>query len=71
MWFACKGRSIAAPAGEEDSCGTTNYLYDGLRAIEDVDGSGNILARYTAGGGIDEPLAELLSTTTSYYQQDG
>lgn len=50
--------------------GTTNYLYDGLRAIEDADGSGNILARYTAGGGVDEPLAELLSTTASYYEQD-
>jgi YD repeat-containing protein len=50
--------------------GTTNYLYDGLRAVEDVDASGNVLARYTEGGGIDEPLAELLSTTANYYEQD-
>ena len=50
--------------------GTTNYLYDGLRAIEDVDGSGSVLARYTAGGGIDESLAEFMSTTASYYEQD-
>ena len=26
--------------------GTTNYLYDGARLIEEADGSGNILARY-------------------------
>jgi YD repeat-containing protein len=51
--------------------GTTNYLYEGLGAIEDVDSSGNVFARYTAGGGIDEPLTESLSTTTVYYQQDG
>jgi len=51
--------------------GTTNYLYNGLRSVEDVDGSGNILARYAQGVGVDEPLAELLSTTTNYYEQDG
>jgi uncharacterized protein RhaS with RHS repeats len=26
--------------------GTTNYLYDGARLIEEADSSGNILARY-------------------------
>jgi RHS repeat-associated protein len=42
---------------------------DGGR-LEEVDNSGNVLARYTAGG-IDEPFAELRSGTTSYYQEDG
>jgi len=51
--------------------GTTDYLYDGLRDIEEVDGSGNVLARYTQGKRIDEPLAELRSTTASYYEEDG
>src|SRR5580704_14729191 len=51
--------------------GTTNYLYDGLNLVEELDGSGNILARYTQGRTIDEPLAELRSGTTSYYEQDG
>jgi RHS repeat-associated protein len=50
--------------------GTTNYLYDGANAIEEVDSSGNVLAHYTQGPGIDQPLAELRSGTTSYYQQD-
>jgi RHS repeat-associated protein len=55
--------------------GTTNYLYDGsdIRAnvIEAVDNSGNVLARYTQGPGTDQPLAELRSGTTSYYELDG
>jgi RHS repeat-associated protein len=50
--------------------GTTNYLYDGPNLIEEVDSSGNILARYTHPEYIDEPLSELRSGTTSYYQQD-
>jgi RHS repeat-associated protein len=53
------------------SLGTTNYLYDGLSAIEDMDISANVLARYAQGGGIDEPLSELRSGTISYYEQDG
>jgi RHS repeat-associated protein len=51
--------------------GTTNYLYGGANLLEEVDTSGNILARYTHAQGIDEPLAELRSGTTSYYDQDG
>ena len=54
--------------------GTTNYLYDGMKLganiIQEVDGNGNVLARYTQGGSVDEPLAELRGSTTSYYQQD-
>jgi YD repeat-containing protein len=55
--------------------GTTNYLYDGMglraNAIEVVDGSGNQLARYAASRATDEFLSELVSGTTSYYEQDG
>jgi RHS repeat-associated protein len=50
---------------------TTNYLYDGANPIEDVDQNGNVLARYEQTTNIDEPLAELRSGTTSYYQADG
>ena len=54
--------------------GTTNYLYDGLRGgatvIEEVDSSGNVLARYTQGSTVDQPLAELSGSTISYYNQD-
>jgi RHS repeat-associated protein len=50
--------------------GTTNFLYYGWNATEELDNSGNILARYTQGEE-DEPLAVLRGTTTSYYEQDG
>jgi RHS repeat-associated protein len=51
--------------------GTTNYLYDGTNPVETIDQNGNVLARYTQGRGVDEPLSELFSSTTSYYDSDG
>ncbi|HEV3481173.1 MAG TPA: RHS repeat-associated core domain-containing protein [Candidatus Acidoferrales bacterium] len=51
--------------------GTTNYLYDGADSLEEVDTTGNVLARYTRGPGIDQPLAEVRSGTSSYYEADG
>jgi RHS repeat-associated protein len=51
--------------------GTTNYLYDGANLLEEVDNSGNITARYSQSGLIDEPLSELRAGTTSYYEADG
>src|SRR5271166_59208 len=41
--------------------GATNYLYDRMGLVEEVDNSGNVLARYTQGKGIDKPLAQLRS----------
>src|ERR1700728_4132237 len=39
--------------------------------VEEVDNSGNILARYTESDLVDEPLAEARGTNTSYYEADG
>jgi RHS repeat-associated protein len=50
--------------------GPTVYLYDGMNLLEEVDQSGNVLARYTQGDDIDESLSELRGGTTSYYQAD-
>jgi RHS repeat-associated protein len=50
--------------------GATNYLYDGANVLEELDSSGNALAKYTQTTNIDEPLSELRSGTTSYYEQD-
>ena len=51
------------------------YLYDGMKLkanpVEEVDNSGNILARYTESDLVDEPLAEARGTNTSYYEADG
>ena len=51
--------------------GTTNYLYDGANTVEEVDANGNVLARYTHPLALDEPLAEVRSSSTVYYQADG
>jgi RHS repeat-associated protein len=60
-WQA-SGRTASVP---------TVYLYDGPNLLEEVDNSGNVLARYTQSGLIDEPLSELRASTPSYYEQDG
>ena len=49
----------------------TVYLYDGVNDVEEVDNSGNVLARYAATTDVDEPLSELRGSTGSYYHQDG
>lgn len=46
------------------------YLYDGNDLLAEMDASGNILARYTQGGGIEEPLAQFCSGSASYYETD-
>jgi RHS repeat-associated protein len=51
--------------------GTNNYLYDGANIVEEVGASGNQLARYTQGQGIDQPLAMLRSGASSLFQADG
>src|SRR5579863_3264412 len=50
--------------------GITNFLYDGISMVEEVDSAGNLLARYTYGQDVDQPFAEVRSGTTSYYQHD-
>ena len=65
------GRRVQKAFTQGSTTTTTNYLYDGSNSVEDIDQNGNVLARYTATQNIDEPLAELRSTTTSYYSQDG
>jgi RHS repeat-associated protein len=51
--------------------GSVGYIFDGANLTEELDGNGNVLARYAQGANIDEPLAELRSAVTSYYQVDG
>ncbi len=50
---------------------TTNYLYDGDNGIEEVDANGSVLARYSQGLNIDDPLAMLRGGATNYYHADG
>ena len=56
---------------KSSASGTTNYLYDGAASVEEIDLAGTLLARYTQGAGIDEPLAQLRNGNIVYYGQDG
>ncbi len=56
---------------KSSSSGTSIFVYDGDNLIEETNASGVTVARYTQGLNIDEPLAELRSGTTSYYEADG
>jgi|SRR5208337_227803 len=51
--------------------GTTVYAYDGDNAVEETDGTGTVVARYSQGLGIDEPLAMFAGGASAYYQADG
>lgn len=51
--------------------GATIWDYDGANIIDERDGSGTLLARYTQGAGVDEPLAMLRGGSTYHYEQDG
>jgi YD repeat-containing protein len=51
--------------------GTNVYVYDGNNVIQELGGSGNPLASYTHGPGVDEPLAMYQGLATAYFQADG
>jgi len=53
------------------SAGTSVFAYDGDNLIEETNSSGTVVARYSQGLNIDEPLAMLRSSATSYYNADG
>ena len=37
--------------------GAVNYVSDGDTVLEEMNNSGTVVARYTTGSGVDEPLA--------------
>jgi RHS repeat-associated protein len=51
--------------------GTSVYVYDGDNQIEELNSSGGVVARYTQGLGIDEPIALYRSGKKYYYHADG
>jgi Tfp pilus assembly protein FimT len=56
---------------KSSSSGTSIYAYDGDNQIEEVNSSGAVVARYTqTADRLDEPVAMLRSSTTSYYHAD-
>jgi RHS repeat-associated protein len=65
------GRRTQKAFTQNGTTTTTDYLYDISNVLEELDNNGNVLAKYTQGHRLDEPLSELRSGTTSYYEQDG
>ena len=51
--------------------GTTNYLYDGFQAVEEVDSTGNALVRYAVTQDVDDVMTELRAGAASFYEADG
>jgi hypothetical protein len=47
------------------------FAYDGDNLVEETNSSGTVVARYSQGLNIDEPLAMLRSGATSFYHADG
>jgi len=56
---------------KSSSSGTSVFAYDGDNLVEETNSSGTAVARYSQGLNIDEPLAMLRSSATSYYHADG
>jgi RHS repeat-associated protein len=50
---------------------TTYYLYDNEDIIAEFDSSGNLIASYVHGQGIDEPISMTRAGNTYYYTFDG
>jgi RHS repeat-associated protein len=56
---------------KSSSGGNKIYLYDGSNIVEEIDQTGTVLASYTQGEQIDEPLAQMRNATVGYYELDG
>jgi RHS repeat-associated protein len=56
---------------KSSSSGTSVYAYDGDNLIEETNATGGIVARYEQTQNIDEPLAMLRNSATSYFHADG
>jgi RHS repeat-associated protein len=56
---------------KSSSSSASIFAYDDKNLIEETNSSGGVVARYTQTQNIDEPLAMLRSSATSYYNTDG
>jgi RHS repeat-associated protein len=56
---------------KSSSSGTSIYAYDDFNLIEETNGSGTAVARYAQTEQVDEPLAVVRSSLTSYFEADG
>jgi len=59
------------PNTANNSTMVRTYLYDGANIVAELNASGTVVASYTQGAGIDEPLAMRRGGYISYYHADG
>jgi RHS repeat-associated protein len=52
------------------TAGTTKFVYDGADVLRDLDGSGNTIADYLNGPGIDNKFRQTSGSTALYFIQD-
>jgi RHS repeat-associated protein len=69
--LAFKYDALGRRVYKSSSLGTSIFVYDDYDLIEEISTSGTLVARYLQGINVDEPLAMLRGTTTSYYEADG
>ena len=56
---------------KSSSASTNIYVYDRENVIQQLNGAGSLIAQYTQGTGIDEPLAVYSGASTAYFHADG
>lgn len=56
---------------KSSSAATSVFAYDGINLVEETNASGGVVARYSQGLNVDEPLAMLRSGATNFYNADG
>jgi RHS repeat-associated protein len=56
---------------KSSSAGTSIFAYDGFNLTEEANSTGSAVARYVQTQNVDESLAILRSSVTSYYEADG
>jgi RHS repeat-associated protein len=56
---------------KSSSSSTSVFAYDGDNMVEETNATGAVVSRYEQTQNIDEPLAMLRSSATSYYNADG
>ena len=56
---------------KSSTAGTTIYAYNGDNVVQELNSVGSVLADFTQGLGIDEPLGLYQGATVSYFHADG
>jgi YD repeat-containing protein len=65
------GRRVQKTFTQNSTTTTTDYLYDGMNLLEELDNSGNLTARYIQDDATDQPVEMLRGGVPSYYEHDG